>query len=273
MSLSERQVKILYSLIQEHIKTAKPVASASLTKKCKFGFSPATIRNEFAELEENGFLEQPYTSAGRVPTSKAYRYFVDHIVSNIHKERQRLDDMEAMLKNFVGSEHFNRHLIKSLADASNSMALGWVDDDENDDFHPPTLKNGLTNQGNKMESSIINQEKRYSGKSGGVYFSGFRNILREPEFEDNDYYSKVGDILDRIDDEVESFMKEGESGGNSVRVFIGPEVPIRGAKDFSLIVSSMPSKWGNLKIAIFGPQRMDYEKNLQLIAGIKKLLE
>lgn len=237
--LSERQVKILYALIQEHIKTARPIASAALEKKCKFGFSPATIRNEFAELEEKGFLEQPYTSAGRVPTSKAYRYFVDHIISNIHRERQRLDDMEKMIRSFVGSEHFNRNLIKSLADASNSMALGWVDDDENDDF----------------------------------YFSGFRNILKEPEFEDDNYYGRVGDILDRIDDEIEGFMKDEDSHDSGVKVFIGSEVPIRGAKDFSLIVSSIPSRWGNLKIAIFGPQRMDYEKNLQLINSVKKLLE
>lgn len=236
--LSERQAKILYSLIQEHIKTAKPIASAALVKKNKFGFSPATIRNEFAELENMGFLEQPYTSSGRVPTSKAYRYFVDNIVEGIQRERHRLDDLEAAIRSSIGSDHFNRHLVKSLADASNNMALGWTDDD-NDDF----------------------------------YFSGFKNLLREPELEGEGYYTKIGDILDRIDDDIEKFVENEEERGKDVKVFIGSEVPIRGAKDFSLIISSVPYKFGNLKIAIFGPQRMDYEKNLQLIAGIKKLLE
>ncbi len=86
--LTKRQSKILYSLIQEYIRSAEPVASAGLAKKCKFGFSSATVRNEFAQLEEMGFLDQPYTSAGRVPTDKAYRYFVDGLLGGIQKERQ-----------------------------------------------------------------------------------------------------------------------------------------------------------------------------------------
>lgn len=237
--LTDRQTKILYSLIQEHVKTAKPVASALLMKKRKFDFSPATVRSEFAQLEEMGFLEQPYTSAGRVPTSKAYRYFVDGLLGGIQKERQRLDDLEQVVRSFVDSEHFNRHIVKSLADASNNLALGWVDNDDDDDF----------------------------------YFAGLRNLLKAPEFEDNGYSVRVGDILDRIDDEIESFMEEEHLSGSDVKVFIGSEVPIRGAKDFSLIISSIPSKWGDLRIAIFGPQRMDYERNLRLISSVKKLLE
>lgn len=237
--LSQRQTKILYALIQEHIKTAEPIASASLSKKWKFDFSPATVRSEFAQLEEMGFLEQPYTSAGRVPTSKAYRYFVDGLLSGIQKERKRLDDLEQVVRSFVDSEHFNRHIVKSLANASNNLALGWVDNDSDDDF----------------------------------YFAGLRNLLKAPEFEDNEYSVRVGDIMDRIDDEIENFMKEEHLSGTDVKVFIGSEVPIRGAKDFSLIISSIPSRWGDLRIAIFGPQRMDYENNLRLISSVKRLLE
>lgn len=217
------------------------MASAGLAKKCKFGFSSATVRNEFALLEEMGFLEQPYTSAGRVPTDKAYRYFVDRLLGGIQKEKQRLDDIEKAIKSFIGSEHFNRHIVKSLANASNNLALGWVesDKDEDDDFH----------------------------------FSGLKNLLKAPEFESAKHSMMVGDILDRIDDEIEIFMKKEKDEGNEVKVYIGSEMPIRGAKDFSLIISSIPSRWGDLRIAIFGPMRMDYEKNLQLLNSVKRLLE
>lgn len=237
--LSERQTKILYALIQEHIKTAEPIASTSLSKKKKFDFSPATVRSEFAQLEEMGFLEQLHTSGGRVPTSKAYRYFVDGLLSGIQKERRRLDDLEQVVRSFVDSEHFNRHVVKSLANASNNLAMGWMDNEKDDDF----------------------------------YFAGLRNLLKAPEFESSDYSMRVGDILDRIDDEIESFMKEEHSSGTEMKVYIGSEMPIRGAKDFSLIISSIPSHWGDLRIAIFGPQRMDYEKNLRLLSSVKKLLE
>lgn len=248
--LTDRQSKILYSLIQEHIKTAEPVASSVLAEKCKFNFSPATVRNEFAELEEMGFLDQPYTSAGRVPTDKAYRYFVDGLLGGIQKERQRLDEIERAIKSFIDSEHFNRHIVKSLANASNNLALGWVESDEDDDFH----------------------------------FAGLKNLLKAPEFENNEYSLRVGDILDRIDDEIEMFMKKEKDEGNEVnpvkkrfsngvKVYIGSEMPIRGAKDFSLIISSIPSRWGDLRIAILGPTRMDYEKNLRLLKSVKEMLE
>lgn len=237
--LTKRQAKILYSAIGEYIKTAKPIASVSLVKKCKLGFSPATIRNEFSELEEMGFLEQPHTSGGRIPTDKAYRYFVDGLLGGIQKEKQRLDELEKTIRSFINNEHFNRHLVKSLASASNNLALGWLESGKDDDFH----------------------------------FSGLKNLLKEPEFGNTRHSMIVGDILDRIDDDIEVFMKKEKDEGNDVRVYIGSEMPIRGAKDFSLIISSIPSRWGDLRIAIFGPTRMDYERNLQLLSSVKKLLE
>jgi len=79
--------------------------------------------------------------------------------------------------------------------------------------------------------------------------------------------------LDRIDDEIEDFVREEKDFSENAKIYIGNEMPIRGAKDFSLIISSIPSRWGDLRIAIFGPQRMDYERNLQLLNSVKRLLE
>jgi len=79
--LSERQKMILSAIIDDYIRSAEPVGSRSISKRGDVGYSPATIRNEMSDLEELGFLEQPHTSAGRVPSHKGYRYYVDHLLS------------------------------------------------------------------------------------------------------------------------------------------------------------------------------------------------
>ncbi|MBN2983285.1 MULTISPECIES: heat-inducible transcriptional repressor HrcA [Cohnella] len=78
--LTERQRMILSAIVDDYIRSAEPVGSRSISKRGDVSFSPATIRNEMADLEELGFLEQPHTSAGRVPSVKGYRYYVDHLI-------------------------------------------------------------------------------------------------------------------------------------------------------------------------------------------------
>lgn len=78
--LDDREVAILRSVIREHIQTGEPIASGTVSRGRRFDLSPATIRSTMSQLEERGFLSQPHTSAGRVPTAKAYRLYVDGIV-------------------------------------------------------------------------------------------------------------------------------------------------------------------------------------------------
>lgn len=78
--LSERQRMILNAIVDDYIRSAEPVGSRSISKRGDVKYSPATIRNEMADLEELGFLEQPHTSAGRIPSHKGYRYYVDHLL-------------------------------------------------------------------------------------------------------------------------------------------------------------------------------------------------
>lgn len=77
MQLDERSRKVLKAIVLSYIKTALPIGSRAITKRFDFGVSPATIRNIMADLEEGGFLTHPHTSAGRVPTRKGYRFYVD----------------------------------------------------------------------------------------------------------------------------------------------------------------------------------------------------
>ncbi|MGQ9497556.1 MAG: heat-inducible transcriptional repressor HrcA [Desulfotomaculales bacterium] len=80
MQIDERKQKILWAVVEDYIATAEPVGSRTIARKYKLGVSPATIRNEMADLEEMGLLEQPHTSAGRVPSYLGYRYYVDFLM-------------------------------------------------------------------------------------------------------------------------------------------------------------------------------------------------
>ncbi|MFA6308731.1 MAG: heat-inducible transcriptional repressor HrcA [Clostridia bacterium] len=80
MILDERKRKILQAIIDNYIDTAEPVGSRTIARKHEIGLSSATIRNEMADLEEMGYLEQPHTSAGRIPSDKGYRLYVDHLM-------------------------------------------------------------------------------------------------------------------------------------------------------------------------------------------------
>src|SRR3989344_1465771 len=79
MTANQRQADILFASIGEHIRTGEPVASKDLKRRFRFSFSPATIRNELVALSDQGYLAQPHTSAGRVPTDTGYRWYVDMI--------------------------------------------------------------------------------------------------------------------------------------------------------------------------------------------------
>ncbi|MGB3933190.1 MAG: HrcA family transcriptional regulator, partial [bacterium] len=78
--LSERKRAILKAIVSDYIQRAEPVGSRTLARRYNLGISPATIRNEMADLGEMGYLEQPHTSAGRIPSYKGYRYFVDSLM-------------------------------------------------------------------------------------------------------------------------------------------------------------------------------------------------
>ena len=80
MSLDDRKAAILRAVVREYIETAQPVGSAHVSRS-GLGVSPATVRNEMALLEREGYLTQPHTSAGRVPTDKGYRFFVDQLTT------------------------------------------------------------------------------------------------------------------------------------------------------------------------------------------------
>ena len=96
--LTPRKMQILKAIVDAHIAGGEPVGSKYLSQDVKISCSPATIRNEMAELEEMGYLLQPHTSAGRVPSELGYRYYVDALVRQYANTRSEIDEINEALR-------------------------------------------------------------------------------------------------------------------------------------------------------------------------------
>jgi heat-inducible transcriptional repressor len=125
--LTDRQRMILNAIIDDYIRSAEPIGSRSISKRGDVGFSPATIRNEMADLEELGYLEQPHTSAGRIPSIKGYRYYVDHLVRLGEVNEQDLNTVRSFFaEKMVQTEQIIQHAAMILSNLTNytSIVLG-----------------------------------------------------------------------------------------------------------------------------------------------------
>ncbi len=127
MELTERKLKILQAIISDYVRSAEPVGSRTLSKKFDLGISPATIRNEMSDLEEMGYLTHPHTSAGRVPSDKAYRLYVNHLM-----KKHELTPVEKKLiaerlrANVTEFDETIRHAARLLSEITNLTSFAMT---------------------------------------------------------------------------------------------------------------------------------------------------
>ncbi|AOY77570.1 heat-inducible transcriptional repressor HrcA [Clostridium formicaceticum] len=120
MDLNNRKIKILQAIIHDYIETAEPVGSRTLSKKYSLGVSPATIRNEMSDLEELGYLTQPHTSAGRIPSDKGYRLYVDNLMEiKMIADLQRKNIQNNLLRKFGEVEQLLQYSSKIISQLTN----------------------------------------------------------------------------------------------------------------------------------------------------------
>jgi len=232
-----RKETILASIIKEYVDTAIPVGSSLLAEKYDFGLSPATIRAEMQELENDGYLYQPHTSAGRIPTDRGFRYFVDILMKEkkLSSEEQKSMQTE-LLKLKAQNKMLARTTAKLLSLKSNNLAVSGIVD--SDDF----------------------------------YKSGVQKLISQPEFSNLDSVSKLAEVLDYLEEGMDDLLEELRDDSN-VEVYIGKENPICKADECSMVVSKYNLKSGEEGLlAIIGPKRMKYSYNVSLIDYMKKLL-
>ena len=126
MELSERKLKVLQAIISDYVRTAEPVGSRTLSKKPELDYSPATIRNEMADLEEMGYLTHPHTSAGRVPSDKAYRLYVNTLMEKKEPSKEEKNIIADRLRSRVNDfDKTIEHAASVLSEITNltSFAL------------------------------------------------------------------------------------------------------------------------------------------------------
>ena len=244
--LTDRQRKILELIIREYVKSAQPISSKSLEESGDFSLSSATLRSEMQELERLGYLEQPHTSAGRVPSDKAYRLFVDTIIKQEHAtpaERVRRHISTTLRQAGDDPRDINRATAQMLSGLCNSLVITGIDED--DDF----FKFGL--------STLFNM----------------------PEFREFQRARQIADMFDQFDEMFGVIARSlfavdlpsGEAGlpagrQGQVRIFIGRESPFRRIQDEAVIVGryQLPHQFRG-SLTVIGPTRMNYERNLNLI--------
>ncbi len=121
MELSERKQKILDAIIRTYLETGEPVGSRTISKYTDLNLSSATIRNEMADLEEMGYIVQPHTSAGRIPSDKGYRLYVDEIIRSKDQEVSEIKEM--MIRKTDQMEKMLKQIVKVLASNTNYATM------------------------------------------------------------------------------------------------------------------------------------------------------
>lgn len=121
MELDERKLKILQAIIRNYLETGEPVGSRTISKYTDLNLSSATIRNEMSDLEEMGYILQPHTSAGRIPSDKGYRLYVDRMMADKEKEVEEMKDM--LLEKEDRMENLLKQVAKLLANNTQYATL------------------------------------------------------------------------------------------------------------------------------------------------------
>ncbi len=184
--LTSRKSALLEAVVAEHIRTAEPVGSKLLAGKYKIAVSSATVRNDLASLEEEGYLTHPHTSAGRVPTVKGYRYYINHCLSEkslTKKERSLIDGRCG------GEASDDRYVVKAIAKAVADIA---------------------------QEAILVGFDR------DDVYYTGLSYLLAQPEFSDHDFTITMSHVLDRLDEAMGELVA---SVHDDVAIAIGDENP------------------------------------------------
>lgn len=230
--ITPRQEQILRAIVEQYAEVASPVGSSLLAKV--FDVSSATVRAEMAELERLGFITQPHTSAGRIPTDKGYRFYVNSLgegsdASAIEKRGER-----ALIQRVQAGgapERQIRNAVDTLVELTQNLGLATI--------------------GNQL------------------YMSGLSNLFGQPEFMNGAQVQQVAGLLDNL----EPWLREAALN-QPLSVYIGAENPIGRAAGCSLIISKFRSPYSDRSyIGVLGPTRQSYRESMLLVRRAGEELE
>ena len=231
--LTTRQQEIIKAIIKEYIRSAEPVSSKFLEKEYDFGIRGAMIRREMQRLTEQGYLFQPHTSAGRIPTAKSYRFIVDTILKD-HLEKAKNTEFGVEMPALSSEEmlHLMQTLTSKIAELTSSFAISYIP------FCNLSLK------------------------------EGWAEIFNQPEFENKELIKNFTEFIEELQEYIINLEIP-----NEINIYIGQEHPFGKGDEFSTILTNYHfSKNEKSLIAIVGPMRMDYEENIKILESLPSLI-
>lgn len=238
--LHDRQKAVLKALVCEYVKSADPVSSKELLETYRFPFSSATIRNDFQVLGDLGYLSQPHVSAGRIPTDKAYRFYINEHESGVPVRGRDAKALSTLgHKEGLTDEEFLRSASVILSELSGGFTTAGLLDD-------------------------------------GLFFKyGFSGVLREPEFDDQDLVRDFARCIDEFEKDASDIFETISS--RTPEVFIGKENPLKSGREYGMVVYAYEKDGSTGKkkriVSILGPKRMDYERNISLLKEFDEVVK
>lgn len=234
-SMNARYAQLLYELVDEYIQTAEPVGSFTLQRLSRLDVSSATIRGMLRGLEDEGYLLQPHTSAGRIPTDKGYRHYVDHLrIRQLQvQQQQRLLALYETLREEYGGHA--RPIAKALSRAARTVAVSaWMSSDDIQEAGLPTM--------------FWEREENY--------LAAMRDATS---------------FLDDIEHHMTEFVQPDRSSAN---IYIGSENPVPHTQHISVVARTAYTTDGeSVVLLLIGPKRMPYQRNVALLNGMANVIE
>jgi heat-inducible transcriptional repressor len=233
--LTDRQKELLKSIIEEYVATAEPVGSETIVGKFSLGVSPATVRNEMATLIKTGYLKQPHTSAGRIPSPQGLKFYIKELM----KEQEVPVKDEVAIKENLWDNRFQMHRL--LKEATRKLAE-----------QSGTLSIAVTEEGD-------------------VFHSGSHRILDTPEFVDMDLTKTVLMLTDHTD--LLNQILEKAVGNEPVHVLLGDDLGNEYLEYCGVVFSPFGAGKKNAGIiGVFGPSRMAYPRVVPTVRYFGDLL-
>lgn len=235
--IQSRKDLILALTIEQYVNSVTPVGSTYIANKFPGGLSSATIRNIFAELEDEGLLTHPHTSAGRVPTQQGYRYYVDHLM----KEIKLLEAEQARIKNEITSQSLE---LETLLEKTSELITDTT-----------------------QYTSIISVD----GWDGKLIYRGTDLVVNYPDQRDIEKIQHILMALERKEELLEVINRELDK---KINIYIGHEIACRSIDSCSIVITKYQTRRGpSGRLAVLGPTRMKYERVVGALEYLTNLME
>lgn len=226
--ISTRQTQVLKAIIEEYIETALPVGSETIEKKYSLGVSPATIRNDMVVLTMQGFLQKPHSSAGRTPTPRALKFYVDQLMEE--KKMSVTDEVKAKEKVWDVRNNLDvlmEEATQALAEKTGNLAVGAISD-----------------------------EDKY-------WHSGYSNIFHNPEFSDLSLCESFFSMLEEAERMQELLF--GRETFLPIEVLFGEELGWQELYPIGVVTAHFQIRGKNAALGVVGPYRLSYPKIVPIV--------